>query len=175
MSIIGKLRYWLYSNLNMDVNTRKDKFIKNGGVLGEKCEIFPDVEFGSEPYLITIGDNVRITNGVRFATHDGGVHVLRNMGVDNIDVFGKIIIGDNVFIGWNSIILPNVTIGNNVVIGAGSIVTHSIPDNCVVAGNPAKIIKSIDEYKEDAIKKGVYTKNLSWHEKRKYLTNRFND
>lgn len=45
---------------------------KTGGVLGKNCVIYPDVEFGSEPYLIKIGDNVRITNGVRFVTHDGG-------------------------------------------------------------------------------------------------------
>jgi maltose O-acetyltransferase len=59
-----------------------------------------------------------------------------------------ITIGDNVFIGWGSIILPGVTIGSNVVVAAGSIVTRDIPDNCVVAGNPAKKIKNIESYIE---------------------------
>lgn len=59
-----------------------------------------------------------------------------------------IYIGDNVFIGWGSIVLPGVVIGSNVVIGAGSVVSKSIPDNCVAAGNPAKVIKDISSYKE---------------------------
>lgn len=57
-----------------------------------------------------------------------------------------IFIGDNVFIGWGSIVLPGVNIGNNVVVGAGSVVTKNIPDNSVVAGNPARVIKPIDNY-----------------------------
>ena len=56
-------------------------------------------------------------------------------------------IGDNVFIGWGSIVLPGVRIGSNVVIGAGSVVNRDIPDNSVAAGNPAKVLKDIDAYK----------------------------
>ena len=121
--------------------------------MGKNCEIFPDVEFGSEPYLIEIGDNVRITNGVRFVTHDGGVWVLRNLGIKNIDVFGKIIIGNNVHIGWNAIIMPNVRIGNNCVIGAGAVVTHNIPDNSIAVGVPARVIESIAEYQNKVLEK----------------------
>lgn len=146
MSLLGKIRYRIYSIFNMDVAFRKEKFIQGGGKLGVDCEIYPDVEFGSEPYMITIGNHVRITNGVRFVTHDGGVWVLRNLGLENADIFGKIEIGDNVHIGWNAIIMPNVSIGNNCVIGAGAVVTKSIPDNSVAVGVPAKVIESIDEY-----------------------------
>ena len=113
------------------------------GVLGDNCEIFPDVEFGSETYLISIGNQVRITNGVRFVTHDGGAWVLRELGLDNIDLFGKITMGNNVHIGWNAIIMPNVSIGNNVVVGAGAVVTKNIPDNSVAVGNPARVIKTL--------------------------------
>jgi acetyltransferase-like isoleucine patch superfamily enzyme len=79
-----------------------------------------------------------------------------------LNVFGKIKIGNNVFIGINAIILPGVTIGNNVIIGAGSLVNSDIPDNSVVAGIPARIIKDIDSYKSEVLKKGIYiqSKNI---------------
>ena len=168
--IIDAIKRKIFDFFNYDVSFNYKKFIKCGGMIGQNCEVWPDVEFGSEPYLITIGDNVRITSGVRFVTHDGGVWVLRNNpGLEDIDVFGKIVIGNNVHIGWNSIIMPNVVIGNNVVIGAGSVVTHDIPDNTIVGGVPAKVIKSLAEYKEKVELNGIHTKNLTWKEKREYL------
>lgn len=103
--------------------------------------------FGSEPYLITIGNNVRISNEVQFATHDGGSFVFRRYDkYKGVVRFERITIGNDVFIGARSIILPGVTIGNNVVIGAGSVVTKSIPDNSVAAGVPAKILSDIETY-----------------------------
>ena len=102
------------------------KLLRKSGVkIGEECEIYKDVVFGSEPYLIEIGDHVRITNGCKFITHDGGVWVIRQLMDDNeIDLFGKIIVGNNVHIGMNCIIMPNVKIGNNVIIGCGAVVKH---------------------------------------------------
>lgn len=55
------------------------------------------------------------------------------------------IIGDNVYIASNSTVIGGIHIGNNVIIGAGSVVTKDIPDNSVVAGNPARVIKTLDE------------------------------
>ncbi len=145
-------------------------FKRSGGKLGKNCEIFPDVFFGSEPYLIEIGDNVRISYGVKFATHDGGVWTLRKNGIlEDADVFGMIKIGDNCNIGWNAIILPGVTIGKNCVIGAGAIVTKDIPDNSVVAGCPAKVIETLDEYQKKIEKKCVMTKHMSSLEKKSFL------
>ena len=69
-----------------------------------------------------------------------------NVGADRLDVFGQISIGDNSTIGWNAIIMPNVKIGKNCVIGTGAVVTHDIEDNCVVAGVPARVIESTDDY-----------------------------
>lgn len=149
-------------------------FKKNGGVIGKDCDIFPDVFFGSEPYLITIGDRCRISHGVKFATHDGGVWCLRTKEyLKNADVFGKITIGNNVNIGWNVIILPGVTIGNNCVIGAGAIVTKSIPDNSVAAGCPAKVIESLEQYEAKVAKKSVNTSHLNQKEKRKFLAKEY--
>jgi len=108
--------------------------------------------FGSEPWLITIGKHVEITEGVRFITHDGATWVLRNQSkYDRVRKFGKIIIGDNCFIGMNSIILPGVTIGRNSIIGAGSIVNKNVPVDSVYAGNPAHFICSLTEYAEKCL------------------------
>lgn len=95
--------------------------------------------------------------GVSLITHDGGVHTIKCCGrykeySNNIHGYGKIIIGDNTFIGANAMVLPNVNIGKNCVIGAGAIVTHSIPDNSVVAGVPARVIGSTWKYAEKMIK-----------------------
>lgn len=147
------------------------KNVKKGLTIGNNCYIHSRVDFGSEPYLVTLGNNVRLTEGVRFVTHDGGVHVLRNMypELKYIDVFGKIVVGNNVHIGINSIIMPGVKIGDNVVIGCGSIVTKSIPSNSVVAGVPARVIETLDVYKDKTLAKCLYTHHLSSKEKRNCL------
>ncbi len=147
---------------------RRDKQL--GLKIGTHCEVYGNVSFGSEPYLIEIGDHVRITRGVSFITHDGGMWILRNNGrLKNADYFGRIRVGNNVHIGINSIIMPGVSIGNNVVIGAGSVVTRSIPDNCIAAGVPAKVIRSLEGYYEKYKSKVVYTKHLGPKEKKRYL------
>lgn len=153
------------------------KSLKKSGIkIGMGCEIYKDVDFGSEPYLIKIGNHVRITTGCKFITHDGGVWVLRKLYKnEEIDLFGKIEIGDNVHIGMNTIIMPGVTIGNNVVIGCGAIVTKNIPDNEVWCGIPAKRIKSIDDYFEQHQDNFDYTKLFSYEKKKKYLLKKFDE
>jgi acetyltransferase-like isoleucine patch superfamily enzyme len=150
---------------------KRAQFLKNNNYnLGDNCEIFSSVSFGSEPYLIKCGNRVKITNGVNFITHDGGMYVLRNMGLlPDADKFGIISIGDNVFIGNNSTIMPGVNIGSNCVIGAGSIVTKDIPDNSVASGVPARVIKSIYDYYENNKEKTVNTKHMSLTEKKCFL------
>ena len=144
---------------------------KKGITIGENCSIARNIGFGTEPYLISIGNNVRLTQGISFITHDGGLWVLRNLNkVDkNADKFGRIKIGNNVNIGWNVIIMPNVTIGDNVIIGAGAIVTKNIPDNSVAVGIPARVIESIDEYYEKNKDKLLITKGMKYEEKKKTI------
>lgn len=148
---------------------------KLGVSVGKNCEFYKDINWGSEPYLISIGDHVRIASGCKFVTHDGGVWVLRNLkNIPQVDIFGTIRIGNNVHIGFDSIIMPGVTIGNNCIIGCGAVVTKSVPDNTIVGGVPAKKIKSIDEYYEKHRENFDYTKALSKEEKRKYLYEKYN-
>ena len=148
------------------------KYWRNQGVkIGEKCEIYPSVSFGSEPYLVELGNHVRVTDGVKFITHDGGVWVLRGLKDEykDIDLFGKIVVGDNVHIGMDVTIMPGVKIGSNCVIGLGAIVTKDIPDNSIAVGVPAKVIRTIDEYEENNKSEFMHTKGMSNEEKKKFL------
>tara|TARA_R110000751_G_scaffold306753_1_gene426112 strand:- start:2777 stop:3292 length:516 start_codon:yes stop_codon:yes gene_type:complete len=138
-----------------------------GVMIGYNCNI-QRVTFGSEPYLIEIGDHVQITDGVKLFTH-GGAWVLRQKYPD-MDFFGRIVIGNNVYIGNNSLIMPGVSIGNNVLIAAGSVVTKSIPDNVVVGGNPARVITVIEEFEKKMVAINVNTKPMGSVEKKEYLS-----
>lgn len=104
--------------------------------------------FSTEPWLITIGNNVSITSEVQFLAHDGGTLVTKNLDetIKDFVICGNITIGNNVYIGIRSIILPGVKIGDNCIIGCGSIVTKDIPDNSVACGVPCKVVRSTDEY-----------------------------
>lgn len=100
----------------------------------------------SAPWLLSIGNHVRITHGVIILTHDYAWSVLKKLDGSILGAQSPVKIGNNVFIGMNAIITRGVSIGNNVVIGAGSVVVKDCEDNSVYAGNPAKRIMSIEEY-----------------------------
>lgn len=127
--------------------------------------------FGSEPWLIELGDHVDITEDVKFFTHDGGIWVARGLDqeLNDFDSFKPIRVGNNVMIGVRSQIMPGVTIGDNVIIGGGSIVTRDIPSNSIVAGAPAKKISELDKYMEKVRSNIVPTKHMTAREKKKYL------
>lgn len=156
----------------------KEKYIdflrSKGAVIGTGCDIHKDVRLGEEAFLIKIGNNTRITSGVRLIPHDGGLWTLRKMGVlPDADYFAPIVIGDNVHIGNDTIIMPGVTIGNNVVIGCAAVVTHDLPDNVVAAGVPARIIESIDVYAEKSKSRCDNTKHMNPQQKREYYQRKF--
>ncbi len=121
-----------------------------GVTVGRNCRLLI-TRWGSEPFLITIGDNVTITAGTRLVTHDGSLWLISDESGRRFQ-YRRITIGSNVFIGVNSIILPGVQIGDNVIVGAGAVVTKSIPSGKIVAGNPARVIGEFDAYKLKALK-----------------------
>lgn len=125
---------------------------KNGVILGENVRITGKTDFGSEPYLIKIGNHVCIT-GANFINHDGAAWVIRGMRPDvkNLVGYGRIEIKDNVFIGKGTTILRGVTIGENTIVGACSLVNKSLEPNSVYGGVPAKRICSIEEFTEKFI------------------------
>lgn len=170
---MGRIKNFIKKiRIALATNEQYVRFLAQEGVnIGTDCLIHKDVTFGTEPYLITIGNHVRITQGVRFITHDGGLWVPRYMGLidERADKFGRIIVGNNVNIGWNAVIMPGVTIGDNSIIGACAVVTKDVPKNSVAAGVPAKVIESIEQYVEKNRDKVVMTKNMKSDEKRKIL------
>lgn len=158
---------WVFKKFKMS----NEDYAKSIGVkIGENCRLYIR-DFGSEPYLVSIGDHVTVTKGVCFITHDGGMWVLRNKYPD-IDYIRPIIIFDNCFIGTNSILLPGITVGPNSIVGAGSVVTKNVPPNSVAVGVPARVISTLEEY-ERHIPDTLPTKPLSLEEKKEFYLNYF--
>jgi acetyltransferase-like isoleucine patch superfamily enzyme len=120
----------------------------------------------TRPYLLKIGAYCKITSGVIILTHDYSRSVLRRVYGDIVESAGQTVIGDNVFIGMNAVILMNTKIGNNVIIGAGSVVTKNIPDNTVAAGNPARVLCTLEEYYNK--RKKLYIEEAKSYAKRIY-------
>jgi acetyltransferase-like isoleucine patch superfamily enzyme len=142
--------------------------------VGEGCRFIAASEFtfGSEPYLISIGNHVEIAAEVRFLPHDGAVWVFRESEPE-IDLIRPIVVGNNVFIGFRSVILPGTEIGDNCIIGACSVVRGRIPSGSVVAGVPAKVIKMVSEYRKGIDSLLVETKEFSRLEKKDVLLKHF--
>ena len=133
-------------------------YLRSIGVkIGEDCVIYvPSKTLIDEqyPWMITIGDHVRITEGVKILTHDYSWSVLKLYGRSKENcggiygASGQVTINNNVFIGMNTLICRGVTIGSNVIIGAGSVVTKDCISDGVYAGVPAKRIAEISDFLE---------------------------
>lgn len=120
---------------------RIKRYRMEGAVIGENVRAFSPIS-SPEAYLIKVGNNVTISTGVRFCTHDNSAIKIFD---DATDFVGPITIGDRSFIGMNAILMGGVTLPEHCIVGAGSVVTKSFSEEgCVIAGNPAKIIGSID-------------------------------
>jgi acetyltransferase-like isoleucine patch superfamily enzyme len=115
-----------------------------GVKVGEGSRIYTR-SFSGEPWLVSIGDRVTVAPGVDFITHDASSCLLQD-GKGRRYRYARITVGNDVFIGAKAVILPGVRIGNRVIVAAGSVVNRSIPDNCVVGGNPARFLRSFDEF-----------------------------
>lgn len=153
---ITKITLKIYSYRNNPIRIAKI-YRERGFEIGENAYIYSwclDTEF---PELIQIGNNVGISANVRILTHDAS---LRKIGYTK---YGKVYIGNDVMIGYGSIILPNTHIGNDVIVGGGAVVKGFIPDDSVVVGNPCKIIGKTSDYydrEKERIKK-YYSENNS--------------
>ncbi len=155
-------------------DARRVRYLRKLGMkIGERCRI-RTLKFSTEPYLIELGDHVAVAAGTEFITHDGATWVFED-DVDGGGVFGKIVIGNNVFIGINCIILSNTSVGDNCIIGAGSVVRGQYPENSVIAGNPAQIVsktgiqRMLSKQNPGLLK----TRNLSYREKDKIVKEHF--
>ncbi|XTZ64262.1 acyltransferase [Aeromonas salmonicida subsp. pectinolytica] len=144
--------------------------------VGAGARLNKSVNFGSEPYLISIGKDFYCSVNIFFVTHDGSVNLFRNIYSEckNIDYFQPISIGDNVFIGCNVTILPGTVIGSNVIVGAGSVVKGVLDSDSIYAGVPARKIMSIGEFYKRHRESFVHTHKMDKNKKRVFLENHFN-
>lgn len=147
-----------------------DELIRNGLIVGKNFNRMYNVNIDdSHCWLIQIGDNVTLAPNSYILAHDASTKNI--LGYTKI---GKVIIGNNVFVGAGTIILPNVKIGDNVVIGAGSIVSKNLDSNSVYVGNPCKKISAIEDYKikninlmKDNVYDETYTKRYKINKEKK--------
>lgn len=148
------------------MNLEVERYRAKGAKIGKNMRAFSAIT-SAEPYLLEFGDNITVSTGVKFTTHDNSViKVIPN----STDIFGKIKIGNNCFIGQNSIILPGVELANNIIVGAGSVVTKSFKEQgIIIAGNPAKKIGNISDFKEKYENSALNTKGLSLDKKRNLI------
>jgi acetyltransferase-like isoleucine patch superfamily enzyme len=147
------------------------KYFRGQGVdIGEGVEIFGAnlFTFGSEPYLVSLGNQVTVSHNVDFITHDGGLRVVRAKYPEAY-LYGRIRISDSCFIGARCIFLPGARVGPGSVIGSGSIVTGEIPPGVVAVGAPAKPVKSVEDYVQGKKHLWVDTGNLTPDAKRDLL------
>ena len=136
-----------------------EKLIKMGMKVGKNFGRLNGVILDpSHCWLIDIGNNVTMAPRVHILCHDASTK--KFLGYTKI---GRVSIGDNVFIGAETVVLPGVHIGSNVIIGANSTVTHDIPDNSVAFGSPARVFSSLEQYVEKERKR--MSESLCYDEK----------
>jgi acetyltransferase-like isoleucine patch superfamily enzyme len=150
------------------------RYFRSQGVeIGEGVEIFGAnlFTFGSEPYLVYIGNQVTISHNVDFITHDGGLRIARAK-YPSAYLYGRIQVADHCFLGAHCVLLPGARVGVGSVIGTGSIVTGEIPPDVVAIGAPAKPVKSVDEYVQERKHLWIDTGGLTPDAKRELLRRR---
>lgn len=144
------------SYLRMIQNIYLKICIAKGLKVGRNVRFVDVPEFGTEPFLIEIGDDTTFSNNVRFVNHDGGQNALHFFEkYRDVRTFGRIKIGRQCLIGADTIIMPGVEIQDNCILGAGSILTTSIPANSVFAGVPAKFICTVEQYGDKLLANNV--------------------
>lgn len=145
------------------------QYLRECGIeIGSGCRIFCDIST-TESYLISIGNNTTISGNVTLVTYDASI----SKAIEGrTDLFGKIRIGDNCFIGEGATILYGVTLPDNTIVGASSVVTKSINESGkIIAGNPAKIVGDFESFSETYKRFAVNIKGMSPEEKKDLLSN----
>jgi acetyltransferase-like isoleucine patch superfamily enzyme len=163
----------LFSSLDRRISAtstkRYTRYLRRKGVrIGQFSPIRPTITIDlTRPCLIEIGNYCHISNGVSLLTHGFDLAVLREKYGEYLCSSGKIVLEDNVFIGANAIVLKGVTIGKNSIVGAGSLVTRDVPPESVAAGNPCKVITSLEKYYEK--RKSLYKEEAKKYALEKYF------
>lgn len=168
-------RTWRWALREMRIRRDPIGFARGLGVrIGKDCELLGTTvaTWGSEPFLITLGDHVQVTAGVRFITHDGAIWVFRREH-PTVGRLAPITIGNNVYIGTDAVLLPGIVVGDDVVIAAGAVVNRDVPTRAIVAGVPARQVGTIDEYWKKHEHEFVYVYGQPEPERRRRLLEHF--
>lgn len=150
------------------------RYFRSQGVeIGEDVEIFGAnlFTFGSEPYLVSIGNQVTVSHKVDFITHDGGLRIARSK-YPGAYLYGRIQVADRCFLGAHCVLLPGARVGAGSVIGSGSIVAGEIPPGVVAIGAPAKPVKTVEDYIQGKRNLWVDTRGLTPDAKKELLRRR---
>lgn len=155
---------WLHLGFSREIVNKL--FVMGGAKIGKNVAINSNI-LTSESYLIEIGDNVTISDHVSFVTHDNSISkALPGSG----NLFGRIVIGNNCFIGAHSILMYGVELADNVIVASGSVVTKSVKEsNVIIGGNPAKVISRFESFVDKNKEKAMRVASLSEEEKRHLL------
>lgn len=158
----------LYHKLKRkDPMEAKMQLYRNYGVkIGKNVRSFSHL-MTTEPYLLEFGDNTTVSFDVVFITHDNSAtKVIPNAS----SIYGRIKVGKNCFIGARTVIMPGVELGDNVIVGAGSVVTKSfLEDGTIIAGNPAKVVGSVEKYREKYADMALNPVGMSFEQKRDFI------
>jgi acetyltransferase-like isoleucine patch superfamily enzyme len=140
--------------------------------IGRDCLVYT-TSFSTEPYLVEIGNHVAISAGCEFITHDAAGWLFEDH--PEMDLFGTIRVGDNVYFGLDCTILPNTVIGSHCIIGTGAVVRGVIPDGSVVFGNPARVVMKTSLAKQLLVnhKNRMDTRHLPPREKERIIRQHF--
>lgn len=145
--------------LRCDRKIVNNLFVKQGVKLGKNCHINSNILTG-ESYLIELENNVTISDHVSFVTHDNSISKI-NKGKGGSDIFGRIKVGDNCFIGAHAILMYGVTLADDIIVASGSVVTKSFNEKrIIIGGNPAKIISTWDRFAEHVLEKACNKQSL---------------
>jgi acetyltransferase-like isoleucine patch superfamily enzyme len=140
-----------YRMSRYDDFTIAEHFRSLGAQIGNDCRLLVR-NLGSEPFLVRIGNHCTVAAQVSFNTHDGATWVFTEE-LPSLQRFGTIEVLDNCFIGYGAILLPGIRIGPNAIVAAGAVVTRDVDPGTIVAGNPARAIGNLHDYKSKLIER----------------------
>ncbi|MBD1912875.1 acyltransferase [Leptolyngbya sp. FACHB-16] len=155
----GRLR-WLYCKVCDPYGNEYAQYMQRHGnfySMGENCSILPSTTF-TDPQYTRLGNNVHFST-CTIIGHDGSIAMLNHAFNKKLEAVGKVDIRDNVFVGYQAVILPGVTIGPNAIVAAGAVVTRDVLEGQIVAGVPARPIGHVEDLVERLEQQG---QKLPW-------------
>jgi carbonic anhydrase/acetyltransferase-like protein (isoleucine patch superfamily) len=149
--LAGRIAYKAHQRISWSFELSLADARRQGVRAADGVQLYGEISFGSEPWLVSIGSGTEVTNGVSFVTHDGAVRVVKGSpwapsDPSRLNRYGAIVVGENCFIGTRAVVVPGVTIGDHCIVGAAAVVTKDVPSGHIVAGNPARVVGTIADF-----------------------------